>query len=223
MKGKPFTPCGDLAAHYRLQLMEGSEGTASAVITDGMLETWGITKEQLHQDAVAAESVRNPVRFYSMEDVMNEFMAPVRAENLFDRDGPLDMGPMPLYVLTNASKVNGSGVLAHEGVLEKIGDLMGQDYFVLPSSVHEVLIMPGNGEMQTKELENMVREINATQVAPDEVLSDKVQYYDREAKNLGRKQEKGLLAQLAENKAQVKARAEKEPKTKTADKKEPSL
>lgn len=223
MKGKPFTPCGDLAAHYRIQLMEGSRGTASAVITDGMLETWGITKEQLHQDAAAAESARNPVRFYSMEDVMNEFMAPVRAENLFDREGPLELGPMPMYVLTNANKVNGSGVLAHEGVLEKIGDLMGQDYFVLPSSVHEVLIVPGNGEMQAKELESIVREINATQVAPDEVLSDKVQYYDREAKTLGRKQEKGLLAQLAENKAQIKEQAERAPKAKTAAKQEPSL
>ena len=44
--------------------------------------------------------------------------------------------------------------------------------------------------MQTKELEDMVKEVNATQVPPEDLLSDKVQYYDRAAKTLGRKQEK---------------------------------
>lgn len=74
-----------------------------------------------------------------------------------------------------------------------------------------------------KENGRMVKEVNATQVAPADLLSDKVQYYDRAAKTLGRKQEKGLLERLAENKAQVKEQAEKAPKEKTAAKQEPSL
>lgn len=130
---------------------------------------------------------------------------------------------MPMYVLTNASKVNGSGILARDGVLDKIGELLGKNFYVLPSSIHEVLIVPDNGDMQAKELESMVKEVNATQVAPADLLSDKVQYYDRAAKTLGRKQEKGLLERLAENKAQVKEQAEKAPKEKTAAKQEPSL
>ena len=77
--------------------------------------------------------------------------------------------------------------------------------------------------MQARELESMVKEVNATQVAPADLLSDKVQYYDRAAKTLGRKQEKGLLERLAENKAQVKEHAEKTPKAKKAAKQEPSL
>lgn len=86
-----------------------------------------------------------------------------------------------------------------------------------------LLIVPDNGDMQAKELENMVKEVNATQVAPADLLSDKVQYYDRVAKTLGRKQEKGLLERLAENEVQVKEQAEKAPKAKTAAKQEPSL
>lgn len=105
----------------------------------------------------------------------------------------------------------------------KIGELLGKNFYVLPSSIHEVLIVPDNGDMQAKELESMVKEVNATQVAPADLLSDKVQYYDRAAKTLGRKQEKGLLERLAENKAQVKEQAEKAPKEKTAAKQEPSL
>ena len=48
LKDKPFTPCGELAAVYRIQVMESKEGVASAVVTDRMMELWGVTKEQLH-------------------------------------------------------------------------------------------------------------------------------------------------------------------------------
>lgn len=146
--------------------------------------------------------------------MMDEIMFSSKPENLFECTEPLDAATMPMYVLTNASKVNGSGILARDGVLDKIGELLGKNFYVLPSSIHEVLIVPDNGDMQAKELESMVKEVNATQVAPADLLSDKVQYYDRAAKTLGRKQEKGLLERLAENKAQVKEQAEKAPKEK---------
>lgn len=223
LKDKPFTPCGELAAIYRIQVMESKKGVASAVVTDRMMELWSITKEQLHQDAVAAEMARSPVCFYSMEDIMGELTFSSKPENLFERTEPLEETAMPMYVLTNARRVNGSGILARDGVLDKIGELLGKNFYVLPSSIHEVLIIPDNGDMQAKELESMVKEVNATQVAPADLLSDKVQYYDRAAKTLGRKQEKGLLERLEENKAHVKEQAEKASKAKTAAKQEPSL
>lgn len=77
--------------------------------------------------------------------------------------------------------------------MEKVAELLGTNYYVLPSSIHELLILPDNGSMQLSELEAMVREVNATQVAPEDRLSDKVQYYDRETKLLQRGQEKSVL------------------------------
>lgn len=223
LKNKPFTTCGDLTVFFQIQVMGNSEEVGSVVVTDSMLETWEITKEQLCQDAIAAENVKNPVCFYSMEDMMGELMFSVKPENLFEREEPVDVDFVPMYVLTNLSKLGGAAVIARDGVLDKIGDLVGKNFFVLPSSVHEVLIVPDNGKVLARELESMVKEVNETQVSLADFLSDKVQYYDRAAKTLGRKQEKGLLEQLAENKAQVKEQAEKTPKAKTAAKREPSL
>lgn len=222
LKDKPHIPCGELAAFYRIEVAADQEGTASIAVTENLLQSWGITKEQLHRDAVQAESERNPVCFYDMNDVMSEIMFSEKPENLFYREDPLDIGFTPLYVLTNQNKVNGAGVLAQDGVLEKIGVLIGSDFYVLPSSIHEVLIVPDNGTMQLAELEDMVREVNATQVAPEERLSDKVQYYDRETKTLGRKQEKSVLKQLADKKEQVR-QAETKPQTKQAHRGEASL
>lgn len=223
LKDKPYTMCGDLAAAYRIQVMKNDEGIASAVITNHMLELWKITPEELYRDAVTAENERSPVCLYTMNDVMEQMMLSTEPDNLFNRSEPLETDPAPMYVLTNQSKTDGAGVIARDGVLDKIGELIGSDFYILPSSIHELLIIPDDGQTQVKELENMVQEVNATQVAPEDLLSDKVQHYDRTAKSLSRKQEKGLLGRLAENKAQIKAQAEKTPTVKTAAKQEPSL
>lgn len=223
LKGKPYTVCGELAATYRIQVMENEEGVASVAVTDSMLNLWGITPEQLHRDTVHAENAKNPVMFYSMEDLMSELMFSVEPENLFDSPEPVDTDFTPMYVLTNPGRQDGAGVIARDGVLDKIGELVGKNFYVLPSSVHEVLIVPENGNTQAKELEDMVREVNATQVAPEDLLSDKVQYYDRAAKTLGRKQEKGLLERLSENKAQVREMAAKMPEERRTVKQEPCL
>lgn len=223
LKDKPHTPCGELAAYYRIRVEAGEDMNASAAVTDRQMEAWGITKDQLHEDAVRADSERSPVCLYDMVDMLDGGMFSRQPENLFLRDEPVNQGIIPLYVLTNQEKDGGAGVLARDGVLEKLGALIGSDFYLIPSSVHELLLVPDNGTVQVQELESMVRDVNAAQVAPEDLLSDKVQHYDRAAKTLGRKQEKGLLQRLAENKAQLKEQAEKTPKAKTAAKQEPSL
>lgn len=222
LKDKPHTPCGNLAVFYRIQVERTEDGIASAVITNNLLESWGISKEQLHKDAVQAENERNPIRFYSMEDLMAEMMGITEPENLFEQTGPLPVDFTPMYVLTNPDKIDGAAVLARDGVVEKIAELVDTNYFVLPSSIHEVLIVPDNGNIQAKELTDMVREINRTQVSPEERLSDKIQYYDRETGQLGHKQEKSVLERLTDHKEQIR-QSDTPAKAKQIHKKDPSL
>lgn len=96
LKGKPYTSCGDLAAYYRIQVAANEEGTASVAITESMIQMWGITKEQLHKDAVQAANARSPVCLYDMEEVMAESIFSVKPENLFNREEPLDIGMIPM-------------------------------------------------------------------------------------------------------------------------------
>lgn len=222
LKDKPHTPCGDLAAAYRIQISKDDDGAASAIVTNGLLQTWGISAEQLHKDTLAAESSRETVCLHSMDDVMSQLMFSGECPNLMNDDEISNTG-LGIYVLTNQSKLNGAGVLAQDNILERIGDLLGSDFYVLPSSIHEVLIVPDNGAVNLKELEAMVKEINATEVAPEDLLSDKVQYYDRETKTLGRKQAKGVLERLAENKEQIQKNSPQKQEMKHVNKNEPSL
>lgn len=219
LKDKPYTACGELAASYRIEVLKEGEMNGSIAVTDDILRSWGITKGQLHQDAVQTEKERNPACLYRMDDIL--FSS--QSANLLKEDAPLQIGDMPIFVLTNRDKMDGAGTMVQDGILEKVGELLGTDYYVLPSSIHEVLILPDNGEMDVKELESMVREVNATQVAPHELLSDKVQYYDRASKTLGRKQEKGILSRLAENKKQIQEKDVKEKGAGRTGRNEPGL
>lgn len=81
---------------------------------------------------------------------------------------------------------------------------MGGDYFVLPSSVHEVMVIPDNGEADYRELRDMVNEINGTQVPPDEVLTGEVYSYDKESRQLMFASEKAERSQAVEKAKEMK-------------------
>ena len=78
---------------------------------------------------------------------------------------------------TNDTKVNGASEILRDDIRQEIADKIG-DFFVLPSSIHETLIIPKSAGMDRKELEQMVQEVNQTQVLPEERLSDHVYEYD---------------------------------------------
>lgn len=84
----------------------------------------------------------------------------------------------PMFCLTNKAKMNGASLLLQEDIRKQIGECLGSDYFVIPSSIHEVLILPDNGIFQVPELNAMVQEVNETKVERQEQLSDKVQFCD---------------------------------------------
>lgn len=86
-----------------------------------------------------------------------------------------EKGPL-FYVLTNTSKINGAAVMLYEGMLKKFEERFESGFYIIPSSVHEVLILVEADE-SVEELNRMVREVNDSQVAPEEVLSDHVYYY----------------------------------------------
>lgn len=93
--------------------------------------------------------------------------------------------PDTMYVLTNNTKVNGAAAILNDDIRQEIAEKVG-DFYMLPSSIHETLIIPKDAGMEFKELEQMVQEVNQTQVAPGERLSDHVYEYDAKEHELFR-------------------------------------
>lgn len=166
----------DMAVVYRFQLGDLPDGKASVLITNPMLEHYGITQEQLHQDALEMAQRSEPLSIKNMDEIMYEMT------NGFM--GSLDEACSPMYVATNASRMNGAAVMNYPDFMEQAAEKLQGSFYILPSSIHELIMIPDSFEMRSAELKAMVTEINASEVRPEERLTDNVYHYDAIAKVL---------------------------------------
>ena len=84
-----------------------------------------------------------------------------------------------MYVLSNKTGLNGASAMLYNGLIEQFAEKVNSNLYILPSSIHEVILMPYNEEYEIEELKKMVKEINSTQVPKGDVLSDSVYIYQR--------------------------------------------
>lgn len=196
----PHKEVDGLAISYHIAF-EGLHGVeASTPVTYKMMEMFGVTEEQLHTDALESSQRLYPVKFRSMNEIMAEMMGGIDADMMpmmEPQDGP------QLMVLTNMQGIHGASALFYPGQLETIARQIGSDFFVLPSSVHETLILADDGTTEPDSLQFMVREINQSTVAPEDRLSDFVYHYDAQDHVLERAET------FAERMAQKEQEAEK--------------
>ncbi|MBQ8799912.1 MAG: hypothetical protein IJZ55_10140 [Lachnospiraceae bacterium] len=85
-----------------------------------------------------------------------------------------------LYILSNRKKINGATTILYPGILKRLGERFEGDFYVIPSSVHEVLVLKNTDGEELSRLNEIVREVNDTQVEPEEVLSHHVYFYSVE-------------------------------------------
>ena len=133
------------------------------------LQIWGISAEQIMRDAMTATEENSEILFQPLVRVLKN--------DLKCRDG--EIPETPLYLLTNQSRMYGAICIALPDVTEHIAQNLNSDYFIIPSSIHECLILPDDGVYRTSELNQMVSDINQTNVEDQEVLSDHVYLYKR--------------------------------------------
>ncbi|MBQ7925064.1 MAG: hypothetical protein IJ335_02090, partial [Lachnospiraceae bacterium] len=69
-------------------------------------------------------------------------------------------------------------VMLYPDFWDKLGMAWKGKFYILPSSVHEVILLKDDGEESPSKLQEMVREINQCEVDPTEVLSDSIYHYD---------------------------------------------
>lgn len=177
-------PGTDLSAVVRV--ICSKEERSSFAVSEEMIDTWGVSEDELYKLALENSERIMPVTLKNMQDIMMEFaMGPlghVLEED--ERVGCWKLEPHEQYVLSNEERSGGASALLYEGVLKKIAEETEGNFFILPSSLHEVILMKDTGELSAEELQNMVMSINRSQVRPEDVLSDEVYYYDAKEQKL---------------------------------------
>ena len=89
-----------------------------------------------------------------------------------------------MYILTNCHKRFGTAEILDKKTLRMIADKVGDRFIILPSSVHETIVLPAKDETEYERLEGMVREVNDTQVDIEERLFYHVYAYNGDEETL---------------------------------------
>ena len=165
----PYVEYQDLAVVFYILVSKDKNGITSIAVRNSLMDMWGMDADILYHLAKKNTQRLFRGRVSSMMEVM--------AEIIGDSADAFEDSAFPMYVATNVFKMNGACILLYDGVLKKFAEKISGDFYILPSSVHEVIFVPANGDMDTRYLIQMVKEVNATEVAPDEVLSDNVYIY----------------------------------------------
>ncbi len=171
----PHQEMEDMAVVYRFVVGSDDNGRATMLVTNEILDKMGVTPEQLHADALENAPELRPVVIKGMSEVMIEMMGPDAADMFGLDEMPQDE---KMYVATVPDKIAGAGVIAYQNFMDEAAERLGGDFFILPSSLHEVLLVRDDGEVNYSDLKAMVEEVNATQVSPEEKLTDSVYHYD---------------------------------------------
>lgn len=191
----PHKNMEDMAVVYRFVLDSDSDGRGSILVTNQLMDNYGITAEQLHEDALKYAPVMRPAVIQTMAETLLEMMGPEAK----------DMIPVlpddPLFVATVPDKIQGAGVLAYQDFMEQAAERVGGDFFILPSSIHEILLVRDDGTFDINHLEDMVKQVNETEVAPEDLLTDSVYHYDSKEKifELAEKYEERIASRKRES------------------------
>ena len=182
----PHKQMEDLSVICRIEFPSpAGEGVGSVKVTHEMMRQWGVHPEEVYQKAVENAVKSSPAVLMSMDDLMMEMMGlPFETKNLFQLKEGEEFPKDGMYVLSNPMKLNGASVLAYPNLQEQLESVFPQGCYLLPSSLHELIIIPKDLGMTPKEMGEMVRDVNQKEVARDEILSDRVYEFDKEKRQL---------------------------------------
>lgn len=204
------------------------DGLSSMLITNEMMKEYGVTQEQIHEDAMKSSPRVMVPEVSSIGVLIDEIyqknilmLTPDEREMLLET--LQESSEMPtFFVVTNTERVNGAGVIFYPEFMDNMGELLGNNFFILPSSIHQMLILPDDGQVDAEMLRDMVKEVNATQVAPAERLTNDVYHFDTkdhvfEKADRFTERQKEKEAQAAKTEKVGKEQPDQKPKTKKHD------
>ena len=165
----------DLAVVFYIEIFQDKSGNGTIMVQNQFLDMWdGVDTDTLYRLALSNTQKKYRGRICNMVTVMSEIMDEEFANQFFEL--MLD-GDAPMYVATNIQKWLGAGVVLYDNLLRTFAEHIGGDFYILPSSTHEVLFVPAYVGFDVESLKQMVQEVNTTEVSEQEFLSNNVYYY----------------------------------------------
>lgn len=179
LKEVPYRKYPDLAVVFCFLACDTRDkGQASILIRNEHLAYWNISAEE-----VAGMAYGNTPRLLEHDFVsMRQFVDGLCKGEADGEISGTDMAGMPeMTILTNRSRLNGAACILYPGILKEFADKTDSNLAVLPSSIHEVILVPVKEDRipDRESICRMICEVNETEVADMEILSDHPYFYNR--------------------------------------------
>lgn len=166
LQNVPFVRYQDLVIVFYLLVDVNPCGSGTILITNDMKKSWNVTVQDLYNAALHNTPQLFPADFRPMCCFVSELLdTTCTYEDCCNND---------MYILTNSAKQYGASVILYPNLLNEISEELGEDLFLIPSSIHEFIIIPCSCSPSKEELNQMVKEINKTELPDDEFLSDHI-------------------------------------------------
>ncbi len=171
LKSIPHFSYSDFSIVFYVLFEEEPLGTATILINYDLLRFWEVSIQEIYDIAHENMPTLLPADFKPMYLAIEDMLKNTSIEYTGE--------PNPLFVLTNTQRCLGASCILYDDMLKKIYHYVGENYYIIPSSIHEVIIIPESKSPLRCELNEMIKEINDTQVHPEEILSDQAYFYDK--------------------------------------------
>ena len=169
----------DLAIVFNCLMELDQQGAATILIRNDHLSLWDKNADDLYALAKTNTPLLLSHQFFNISEIIRDYLNEEEF-HLYSND----LAMIPMYILTNSKRLQGSACILYENLLSDIANQLNSDLYILPSSVHEVILIPAESANAHAELTSMVKDVNATQLAREDILSDHVYYYSRETNKL---------------------------------------
>ncbi len=171
LKGVPHREFFDLSLTYYVEMFHpGIQEVGSILVQDSHMQLWEVTEQELYSQTMENMAETDQASILDMVDILGNM------GGFFPCGLPEEKYPM--YILTNQRKWNGAVQILNRKALESAAVLFGSDYYILPCSIHETILIPvGEQAGMAWDLEQAVQEVNQTAVPPEEFLSSHVYRY----------------------------------------------
>lgn len=172
LESMPHRQFCDLAVTYYVQIIDDEKGVGTIPVNNSLMMFWGTDENTLWE--LAYKNTKNLLspRFQTVKDAIYECTGEVIEDGLSS------------FTLTNKRKHFGAASVLYEETLHKIAETLQSSYFLLPSSIHEWVILADDGIPDTESCNSLIQLVNRTELTAEEILADHVYYYDRSQRKI---------------------------------------
>lgn len=174
----PHVDVLDLSLIFQCIVSEGKHEHATITIHEAHRKLWNISVEELYEKAMNNTQVLYRYEIKNMRNILCEFLQEREdeLESLLEQSQDI----YPMYVLSNRNRLDGAGCLFYPNLMRNFAKAVNSSFYVIPSSIHEVILLPCTGAEDAKELQDMIQTVNDTELSNEEILSYSLYFYDIE-------------------------------------------